>query len=101
MNHVTWLSYSFQVCNYSRISNMRGGIYIFAGLDRQRQWIPYYIGQADNLAARISGHENWDKARSLGATHVHLMGVRKLILRDKIERELIAAYQPALNVQLR
>ena len=75
------------------------GIYIFAGLT-PRGWRPFYIGQAKSFQNRIPNHENWPEAARLGATHVHAMVVPLEANRDTIEAELIAACQPAINVQL-
>ncbi|HUK99804.1 MAG TPA: hypothetical protein VLX29_03005 [Nitrospirota bacterium] len=77
------------------------GIYIFAGVNRQNLWDPLYIGQCGSFQDRIPSHEIWDEAQSLGATHVHAMVVSKQADRDKIEKELIQAYQPPLNTQLK
>jgi excinuclease UvrABC nuclease subunit len=98
---VQWLSYEFTVYQQSVQWNNVGGIYIFAGLNQQNQWVPYYIGKADSFANRIPSHEQWDKARSLGATHVHARTVEQEAERDRIEPELIRKFQPRLNTQLR
>ena len=100
-NKILWLTYEFTVCQHGGQWNNVAGIYIFAGLNQQASWVPYYIGQCDNFQNRIPSHELWDKARSLGATHVHAMTVPGAVDRDRIERELIQSYQPPLNKQFR
>jgi len=101
MGHaVKWLSYEFAICQYEGQWNDVGGICIFAGLDQSGQWIPYYVGQCDNFRTRIPSHEQWDKAQSLGATHVHAMTVLQPAERDKIERLLIQTFDPILNSPL-
>lgn len=97
----TWLSHIFTVYPCESQWNNVAGIYIFAGVNSQNQWAPYYIGQADSFQDRIPSHEKWDTAQSLGATHVHAMAVPLEAMRDTIEEELIQAYQPPLNLQLR
>jgi len=95
-----WLSHEFTVYSKSGQWNNVAGIYIFAGINQQNQWNPYYIGQCDNFQNRIPSHEKWDTAQSLGATHIHAMAVPSQADRDLIEQVLIQAYQPALNVRL-
>lgn len=101
MPTATWLSYEFFVYVPETTWNNVSGIYIFAGLNFENQWIPYYIGQCDSFQSRIPSHEKWDRARSLGATHIHARNVPLQEDRDRIEEELILAYRPTLNDQLR
>ena len=98
-----WLSHEFTVYKHNEQNqlNNRSGIYIFAGLNPQDKWTPYYIGQCDSFENRIPSHEKWDMAQSFGATHVHVIVVPLVKLRDSIEQELIQGYQPVLNVHLR
>ena len=98
---VRWLSYDFTVYLQGGEWNNVAGIYIFAGLDQEGLWKPYYIGQCDSFHSRIPSHEQWGAARSLGATHVHAMAVPLVADRDKIERALIQAYRPPMNTQFR
>jgi excinuclease UvrABC nuclease subunit len=99
---VQWLSYDFTVYNPLMTTwNDVAGVYVFTGLDRIGRWIALYIGQADSLRNRFSSHEQWSPAVRLGATHVHAMVVPLKADRDRIEQELIQAYQPTLNLQLR
>ena len=98
---VRWSLYEFTVYPHETQWNNVGGIYIFAGLNQQNQWVPYYIGKADSFQNRIPSHEQWDKARSLGASRVHARTVAQETERDRIEAELIRAFQPRLNAQLR
>jgi len=98
---VNWLSYEFTIYCHEIQWNNVAGIYIFAGLNQQNQWTPYYIGQCDSFQNRIPSHELWGRAQSLGATHVHARTVAQAADRDQIEAALIQAYQPRLNIQLR
>jgi hypothetical protein len=101
MSTATWLSYEFTVYPPATQWNNVAGIYIFSGMNQQRYWVPYYVGQCDSFADRIPSHEQWDTAQSLGATHVHAMVVPQAADRNRIERALIQAYEPRLNAQLR
>jgi hypothetical protein len=99
-----WLSkYQFWVYDPAAATTWYdvAGIYIFAGLTPQGYWRAYYIGQARSFRDRIPNHENWLAAVRMGATHVHAMVVPLAANRDTIEAELIAACQPAMNVQLK
>jgi excinuclease UvrABC nuclease subunit len=98
---ITWLTHEFTVHLHGEQWNNVAGIYIFAGLNRLNQWTPLYIGQAGSFQDRIPSHEQWDKARSLGATHVHAKVVQLQPQRDSIEKQLIQAFQPRLNTQLK
>jgi excinuclease UvrABC nuclease subunit len=100
-NKVTWLTYEFDVNQHSANWSAVGGVYIFCYITPQNQWRALYVGQAESLAERIPTHERWQEAVRLGATHVHARAVQAAATRDAIEQELIQAYQPQLNVQLR
>jgi len=96
-----WLSYEFEVYDPGTTWNDVGGIYIFAGINQQGRWRALYIGKTESFKNRLSNHENWPAAVRLGASHVHAMVVRQEANRQRIEEELIEAYQPTLNVQLK
>jgi len=63
--------------------------------------VAVYVGQTDNFRTRIPQHERWSQAVRLGASHVHALVVPREDDRLRVERELIGAFQPALNVQER
>lgn len=98
-NKVNWLNHEFHVCEHSTNWNDVPGIYIFSGLNQQKQWASYYIGQAESFRNRLPSHEQWGAARKLGATHVHAKSVSKQSDRDNLEKQLIKVYQPPLNTQ--
>ncbi|HWV98792.1 MAG TPA: hypothetical protein VNZ64_03765 [Candidatus Acidoferrum sp.] len=101
MSEVKWLNYSFEVYLKDGEWNEVPGVYIFCGTNEQNEWEPYYVGKAKKFSARLPNHEQWAAAVRLGATHVHALVVPLEANRDKIEAELIAAYKPPLNVQLK
>lgn len=98
---VTWLTYEFNVHIPNVSWNDVAGIYIFTGVNQANQWVPLYIGQASSLADRLANHERWQEAVRLGATHIHARTVSQQATRNLIEQELIQAYQPRLNTQLK
>ena len=98
---VSWRGYPFGVYFKNTDWNEVGGVYIFCGLNPQKLWVPLYIGQADSFRSRIPSHVQWLPAVRLGATHVHAMVAPLASQRDIIEAQLIQAFQPALNVQLK
>jgi hypothetical protein len=64
---------------------------------------PLYFGESDNARARIGGaHEKWAAAIALGMTHVMAHSTQGgEVARLDEERDLIARWQPVLNVQHR
>jgi excinuclease UvrABC nuclease subunit len=100
-NTVSWLNNEFSVHQHGDNWSTVAGLYIFAGRNSQGQWVPLYIGQAGSLAERIPTHERWQEAAKLGATHVHAKVVPLQATRDSLEKQLIQACQPRLNIQLR
>ncbi len=101
MKTVSWLNHQFTVYTKSATWNDVAGIYIFARINGRGQWEALYVGQADSLRTRIPGHERREEAERLGATHVHAKVVPLAATRDSLEAELIQAFQPPLNSQLR
>jgi len=98
---VTWLTHEFSVNQHGAEWKDIGGIYIFAGVTPQNQWKAYYIGKAASFQSRIPSHERWNEAVRLGATHVHARVVSPEATRVQVEAQLIQAYQPPLNDQLK
>lgn len=98
---VKWLEYELNVYPPQTPWNDVAGIYIFSGLNLRREWVAFYIGQADSFRSRFSNHERWGDAVKAGATHVHAKVVPMQWQRDQIEGALIRAFQPPLNKQLR
>ncbi|MFZ2541367.1 MAG: GIY-YIG nuclease family protein [Gallionella sp.] len=98
---VKWLSHEFKVHEHGANWNDVPGVYIFAGLNHLNLWKPLYIGQAASFQNRIPSHEQWLPARKHGATHVHAIAINNQTQRDEIEMQLIKAFQPPLNTQLK
>jgi hypothetical protein len=94
-----WSSYQFGVLFRGGPWLDIGGIYIFARRGFAGMWTALYIGQTSSFKAHIPSHERWADAHRLGATHVHARMEEHPAAREKIERELIAAYLPCLNAQ--
>ncbi|MYB32453.1 MAG: hypothetical protein F4Y20_08055 [Acidobacteria bacterium] len=95
---VWWLNHEFHVYQANAVTwNAVPGLYVFARLDLPHGWVPLYVGESGDLSSRLSGHPKWPEAARLGATHIHAriepFGEERL----KIEKQLIAAYQPWLN----
>ncbi len=76
------------------------GCYMFVRLTNQT-WVPLYIGIADDLRARLTGHERWAEAKGQGATHLVVQGLDALDAREKAERDLIGHWNPHLNTHYR
>ena len=98
---VQWQSNTFSVCLQDADWNPVPAVYIFAGKNVKGEWFPLYVGETESLAERVPTHERWSEAERLGATHVHVLVVAQATARQSLEQELIAKYQPRLNVQHR
>lgn len=94
-------SLNFEVGAVSSNWNPVAGIYMMCGRDVDGSWRPFYIGQADSLRDRLGSHEQWPDAVQLGATHIHATVIGAKPERDRVEKLLIAHFNPPLNVQHR
>lgn len=94
-------SYPFRLFSRSVRWKSQSGLYAFATHSPEGLEI-LYIGETENLAARIAGHEKRGWAEKYGAQFVmaHPMEGEPSI-RKAAEADLIRAYQPMLNVKLR
>lgn len=96
--------YRFWFIDLSLKSLVRqSGIYMFVRQsNRERnQWVPVYIGVADDLVNRLTGHERWEEAKRHGATHVMAQGQADQTAREKAEQDLIGYWNPPLNTHHR
>jgi hypothetical protein len=75
------------------------GNYVYAKLTAAG-WVPLYMGQTVNLAARLGNHEKESEARRNGATHIHAHTSGIEVQRLAEEKDLIARWQPLCNDQL-
>lgn len=62
-----------------------------------RSWTPLFLSRTGNLADRLNGHERWDEAQRLGATHVLALFEPERDNRAFAETDLLDALRPALN----
>jgi hypothetical protein len=76
------------------------GVYIFA-METAEYLAPLYVGRTRSLKNRLPYHKTWDTALAHGATHLHTRVVLDWADRTKIERSLIAVFQPHLNKHYR
>jgi hypothetical protein len=79
-----------------------GGNYAFVTQLANGNFVPLYFGQAEDLQARIPGHDRWDEAKKAGVTHVmgHTTPAGEQARLDE-ERDLIQQWDPPLNVHHR
>ncbi len=74
------------------------GLYIYAKLLADGDWVPIYISQTRDLHQRLEGHVRLSDARANGATHLHAhysdvgQGTR-----CAEESDLIHRWQPVCN----
>jgi hypothetical protein len=62
-----------------------------------RTWVPLFLSRTANLALRMTGHERWEEARLLGATHVLLLSFPERSEREAAEIDLADALRPVMN----
>jgi hypothetical protein len=74
-------------------------VYAFArpGLGGQG-WTVVFLSRTANLEARLRGHERWEEARRMGATHVLVHQREERDVREFVEADLLDALRPAMNV---
>lgn len=74
------------------------GVYAFARpAGDGRSWLPVFLSRTADLQRRLAGHERWQDAQMLGATHVlvHMPAARDA--REAVEADLLGALRPVLN----
>jgi hypothetical protein len=78
------------------------GNYAFVQQLQNGNFMPLYFGVAEDLKARVPGHERWDEAIKLGATHImaHTTPAGEEA-RLAEERDLIQYWNPPLNTHHR
>lgn len=94
--------YTFGVYSIHSSPSATNAIYMFCNI-QGGQYVPLYIGRAEDLNNRLTGHERLAEAIRLGATHllVHTPAYAARVHYLEAERRLIAHYNPVLNVQHR
>ena len=100
-----WLDYEFTVYDPEFVNwNEVGGLYVFAGLEKDNQgqpgWLALYLGETRDFSNRLPTHERWPESVELGATHIHALVMRDPDLRAVVEQALIDYYEPVLNTLL-
>lgn len=94
-------NYQFQVFYIDACPAGVDAVYIFARFEAGI-YVPVYIGRAEFLSQRLSGHERRAEAIRLGARYllVHVPGNGARVAFEEAERRLIRHYGPPLNRQL-
>lgn len=89
---------AFRIQGIGERAPRRAGIFIFAKRSADGLWQALYIGESDNLAARLAFNEIAGDAILLGASDVHIRELSEpaAIRRELVDR-LIATNAPTLN----
>ena len=102
---VKWLDYEFTVYGEDTNWNEVAGLYVFVRhlVDDQGtpRWFALYVGQTRNFANRLPTHENWLEAVRMGANQIHARTEEDGLKREALEKKLIEACEPPLNVEHR
>ena len=81
-------------------SNLKqeGGNYMYVKRLPNGNWLPVYIGQADDVSRRLPNHDRLPDVKRAGATHLmsHTTPDGEQARLDE-ERDLIAQWSPVLN----
>lgn len=64
------------------------------------QWIVLYVGEAENLKQRLSGHHRQTCFDRNGWTHLAFLHESSGVRRLAIERDVMEAYQPTCNKEV-
>jgi hypothetical protein len=89
---------AFRIQGIGEQAPRRAGIFIFAKRGSDGSWQALYVGESDNLRARLAFNEIAGDALLLGASDVHIRELSEpaAIRREMVDR-LIATNAPALN----
>ena len=93
---------AFRIQGIGEQAPRRAGIFIFAKRGADGSWQALYVGESDNLRARLAFNEIAGDALLLGASDVHIRELSEpaTIRREMVDR-LIATNAPALNSEER
>jgi hypothetical protein len=76
----------------------QAGVYMFARpASEGLRWTPLFLSRTANVGKRFAGHERWEEARRLGATHVLVHAPQDRDAREAVEADLLASLRPVLN----
>jgi len=94
--------YEFEIARAQRAWEPVGGIYMFVKPHDmpQQDWggpITLYIAKTDDFSQSLARHDMWRAAENLGAKEIHLLVVKDVAARDRVERDLLEAQAPILN----
>jgi len=89
--------YRFHVLRAQAPTLSEPALYAFARPGPGLSWTPLFLSRTGNLADRLNGHERWEEAQRLGATHVLALFEPEREGRTFAENDLLAALRPALN----
>jgi len=104
-NEINWPGasrnqYKYWIAEMGSSFKEEAGNYIFAKRNAQGQWVPVYIGQAENLHERLSNHNKEDCALKNGATHIHThTNAAGEAARLAEEKDLLLNFNTPCNVQ--
>src|SRR5690349_19983318 len=62
-----------------------------------RGWTPLFMSRTGNLAKRLAGHEQWEEAQLLGATHILVHQQDERDVREYVEADLAGSLRPVMN----
>lgn len=100
---VSGVKYLYFPADLSQPWKKEGGNYLFCSWNGQA-WVIQYVGECQSFTTRMPpNHERWDEAaRDYGATQIfgHLTPTGE-DARKREERDLIAAYNPPMNIHHR
>ena len=103
-NPITWTtpqgSFSYTAYPIGTSFKNVGGNYVFAKLSGT-SWYAVYIGQTNDLGARLSNHEKQPCAVRNGATHILVRQNDTEQARLREEAAMVSFCQPVCNEQLK
>ena len=95
-NTCKWGGYDFEFWKLQILDSF-SGVYIYTRLVDNTHYL-VYVGKSEDVGQRMQEHNRDDPLIWDSSDHIHGVKVDEKRLREQIECELIASYNPPLNI---
>ena len=97
-----WLGHLFAIYERDVAWEELPGVYLLCRWTpwTSGKWSVLYVGETSNFRMRLTReNEMWTTAFNSGMTHIHARQIGNRSLRQQIEKDLIEAFLPPLNMR--